>query len=115
MSEATLVSGDRILMNADVIAQRLREKFRLSRWSYLIMSVLHERGDMTMGAIGTALGMPLSSLTGLADSLEGKGIVIRIRQSDDRRSICLRLTDPGKRLYESARQTVDNQAASLVS
>lgn len=47
---------------------------------------------MTIGALGTALGLSSASMTGLVDRLEAAGHVERIRDDADRRRVHVRVT-----------------------
>jgi DNA-binding MarR family transcriptional regulator len=43
-----------------------------------------------------------STVTGIIDRLEQKGLVLRLRNSPDRRVITIELTDAGKKLAQNA-------------
>lgn len=53
-------------------------------------------GERTLADLATALGCARPTMTGIADTLERKGLVQRIPNPADRRSVLVRLTDEGR-------------------
>ena len=58
-----------------------------------------DRGRAMMSEVAQACGMALSSATGLADRLEEKAYLRRVRSDEDRRVVYVELTPRGKRAY----------------
>lgn len=52
-------------------------------------------GAETMTTIAAGLGISTAAVTGIADKLEKLGLIERIRGSQDRRSVWLKLTPAG--------------------
>jgi len=71
-------------------------------------------GPRTMGQLADSLGVRLSTMTGIVDQLEGRGLVERIEHPEDRRSLQVRLTPSGKALYQSAHEAFLRHLAPLV-
>jgi DNA-binding MarR family transcriptional regulator len=63
---------------------------------------LYFNGPRSMSELAAHLGVPLSTMTGVVDQLEGKNLVERVDHPEDRRSLRVRLTPEGKKLYQSA-------------
>ncbi len=84
-----------------------RKAFRvalsLGRHGEPVVYLLGEKGNLTMGALARSVGLSVSSMTVIIDSLEQEGYVSRDRSTKDRRVIQLRLTAKGKRLYHQGR------------
>lgn len=57
---------------------------------------LHDAGDLAIGALARRVGSSGTTLTGVIDRLEAKGLVVRRRSPKDRRSVQLTITDGGK-------------------
>jgi len=53
-------------------------------------------GDMPLGELATDLGMTPRNVTGLVDHLERDGLVTRVPDPEDRRSVKARLTEAGR-------------------
>nr|WP_321986902.1 MarR family transcriptional regulator [uncultured Lichenicoccus sp.] len=70
---------------------------------YLVMLVLWEQDDRTVGQVGERLFLDSSTLTPLLKRLECAGVLKRERDSSDERQVRLRLTPEGHTLRERAR------------
>ncbi len=57
---------------------------------------LYRCGDMPLGELAEDLGMTPRNVTGLVDHLERDGLVTRVPDSEDRRSVRARLTEAGR-------------------
>ena len=78
------------------------------------MRDLYFNGPRSMSELAAQLGVRLSTMTGVIDQLEGKGLVERLDHPEDRRSLQVRLTPEGKKLYQSAREAFLSHLAPLV-
>jgi DNA-binding MarR family transcriptional regulator len=78
------------------------------------MRDLYLKGPRSMSELATQLGVRLSTMTGVIDQLEAKGLVERVDHPEDRRSLQVRLTPEGKKLYQSAREAFFSHLAPLV-
>ena len=71
---------------------------------YLVMLVLWEEDELTVGAIGEKLHLESSTLTPLLKRMEQIGLLKRARDPKDERQVRIQLTAAGKRLQASARE-----------
>lgn len=78
------------------------------------MRDLFFNGPRRMSELAGQLGVPLSTMTGVIDQLEGKGLVERQDHPEDRRSLQVRLTADGRKLYQSANDAFLSHLAPLV-
>jgi DNA-binding MarR family transcriptional regulator len=67
-----------------------------------------------MSELAANLGVQLSTMTGIVDQLEDKGLVERIDHPRDRRSLHVKLTSRGQKLYGSARESFLTHLAPLL-
>lgn len=83
------------------IRNRLRERFgvSLARFDYLAQLYRHPDG-LRMNMLSRFLMVTGGSVTGLTDELEKDGLVARDDDPDDRRSVRVRLTAPGRKAFE---------------
>lgn len=79
------------------------DRLGLTYPQYLAMLVLWERDDLSVKAIGERLGLDSGTLTPLLKRLEGGGLVRRLRDPADERSVRILLTDAGRALRDKAR------------
>lgn len=84
-----------------LIRRRLRERFAVSlpRFDYLAQLHRHPEG-LRMSALSRYLMVSGGNVTGLTDELAKDGLVTRVDDPDDRRSVRVRLTPEGRRSFE---------------
>lgn len=66
----------------------------------------HVAEPCSMGELAGTLGVDASYVTGLADSLQAKGLVERHPAADDRRRRVLEITDDGREIVAEMRASV---------
>jgi len=80
----------------------LLDRIGLTYPQYLVLVVLWESDDQTVGAIGERLALESSTLTPLLKRLEAMGHLTRSRDRDDERVVRVRLTPQGRALEGKA-------------
>jgi DNA-binding MarR family transcriptional regulator len=68
------------------------------------LRILYFQGARTMSQLAAELQVRLSTVTGVIDQIEAKGLVERVDHPDDRRSLHVRLTPAGRNLYRAAHE-----------
>ena len=81
----------------------LLESLGLTYPQYLVMLVLWEAGEQTVGGLADRLLLDSSTLTPLLKRLETSGLVKRRRNPDNERQLIVSLTPEGQALREKAR------------
>src|SRR6201995_3717918 len=66
-----------------------------------LLGVLRDRRP-TMNELARLLGLDKSSITGLVDRAERRGLVMRVPSTTDRRAVLVSLTDEGRALVSRA-------------
>lgn len=74
---------------------------------YLVMCVLWEDDDQTIGAIATRLDLEPSTITPLVKRLEAAGHVVRQRNPADERQVKVTLTDQGRAVRAKTRSLAE--------
>jgi DNA-binding MarR family transcriptional regulator len=74
---------------------------------YLVMCVLWEDDDQTIGAIATRLDLEPSTITPLVKRLEAAGRVVRQRNPADERQVKVTLTDQGRAVRAKTRSLAE--------
>jgi DNA-binding MarR family transcriptional regulator len=77
-----------------------------------LLCVLHQ-GPVGMTGLSRSLHLEKSSLTGLVDRVERRGLVTRTRYTHDRRACEIALTEPGARLAVAAHDEVSARLEKL--
>ncbi len=80
----------------------LLDKLGITYPQYLVMLVLWEHGDLSVGEIGTRLHLDSGTLTPLLKRLEKQELIQRSRSLEDERRVMIRLTDTGAAMKASA-------------
>ncbi len=69
---------------------------------YLVMMLLWENDNQTVGQLGSKLALDSGTLSPLLKRLTAAGLVTRQRRVEDERSVSIALTDAGRALRERA-------------
>ncbi len=93
-----------------MLMERWAEQHGLSQGRMGVLFRLLRCGDTTLGNLAEDLGSTPRNITGLVDHLERDGLVERIPDPADRRSVRARLTDAGRVRIEAIwREGIDHQ------
>lgn len=105
MLELFLQNGLRPLSFLSETAELERE---VNRSELTALLVLHFRGQLTMSALASHLGVPLSTTTSLVKRLVRKGLVERTQFAKDQRIMHVELTGEGMQLALQAKSVMEN-------
>lgn len=94
------------IYSAGMAIQRLYkpwlDELGLTYPQYLVLNVLWQEDEQTVGHIGEKLALESSTLTPLLKRLERAGLVRRTRNPDNERQVVVALTDQGRALKSKA-------------
>src|SRR5580698_9830718 len=88
------------------LLNQLAAEHDMSLTQLRVLAILRDH-EPTMAQLATHLGLERSSVSGLVDRAEGRGLVRRDTSVDDRRAVRVNLTTEGKRLAELGAREVD--------
>jgi DNA-binding MarR family transcriptional regulator len=92
----------RLIQASEIYSKELNKKYQISAAQLNCILTLYEHGPLPPSKIARHMMVKSSTVTGVVDRLEKKGLAERIRNSPDRRMITIQLTEGGKRLAENA-------------
>ncbi|MFH1489371.1 MAG: MarR family transcriptional regulator [Pseudomonadota bacterium] len=92
----------RLMQASEHYTKELNKKFNVSAAQVNCLLALYENGPLPPSQIAKNMLVNSSTVTGIIDRLEVKGLVERQRISRDRRVITIELTEEGKKLAENA-------------
>ena len=84
-----------------IIKQKGREilsNYTITPPQFIALQWLFEEGDMTIGELSNKMYLACSTTTDLVDRMEKNKLVIRIKDTRDRRVVRIHLLDEGKRI-----------------
>ncbi|MGD9033397.1 MAG: MarR family transcriptional regulator [Desulfobacteraceae bacterium] len=92
----------RLMQGSYLYNKELNKKYQVSAPQLSSLLALYENGPLPPSQIAKCIMVNSSTVTGIIDRLEQKGLVQRSRISTDRRVITVTLTDKGRELAEHA-------------
>jgi DNA-binding MarR family transcriptional regulator len=92
----------KLMQAGERYTKELNKKFSVSAPQVACLLALRDNGPISLSQIARKIMVESSTVTGIIDRLEQKGLVIRKRVSLDRRVITVELTDAGRRLAANA-------------
>lgn len=99
----------RIIHSVDLYSRELAAKTRITAPQLVCLITLAERGAMTATTISREVFLSPSTVVGILDRLEEKGLVKRERMSKDRRVVTVTITEEGRKLAGSAPSPLQNR------
>lgn len=92
----------RLMQGSERYTKEINKKYNVSAAQVNCLLALHEYGPLPPSQIAKMILVNSSTVTGIIDRLEQKGLVERQRISQDRRIITVQLTESGKTLATNA-------------
>ena len=92
----------RLLQARELYTKELNKKYQISASQLNCLLSLYENGPLPPSQIAQHILVRSSTVTGIIDRLEQKGLVRRRRNSPDRRVIIIEMTDAGRTLAQNA-------------
>ncbi len=92
----------RIIRSFDLYSRELAAKARITSPQLICLLAVAERGKTTATIMGREVFLSPSTVVGILDRLEAKGLVRRERDGNDRRVVSVSLTEKGSQLARSA-------------
>ncbi len=108
-----LVRCETRLYNA--VGDRLRAEHGLATAQYELLNHLARHPASRVADLATAFAAGIGAVSKMVDRLEGRGLVRRVPNPDDRRSSLIDLTASGADLVAEARRTFDARLRELLA
>jgi DNA-binding MarR family transcriptional regulator len=100
--EQILRSLRRIIRAVDLYSRKLMAEHGLSGPQLLCLKQLAKQGELLSGALAKGMSLSPATVTGILDRLESRGLVVRERRIEDKRTVVVRLTVAGRKLIGQA-------------
>jgi len=92
----------RLIQASELYTKELNKKYQISSAQLNCILTLFEYGPLPLSKIANHMMVNSSTVTGVVDRLEKKGLAERMRNSPDRRVITIQLTEAGNALAQHA-------------
>ena len=90
----------------------------LEPWEFDVLAALRRSGppyQLSPGALLAETMVTSGTMTNRIDRLEGRGLVVRLRDPDDGRGVLVRITEPGLGLVDTALAELLDRERALLS
>ena len=105
----------RLMQAGELYTKELNKIYNISSAQLNCLVTLYENGPLPPSQIAKLMMVNSSTITGIIDRLEQKGLVKRMRISTDRRIITVDLTKNGKVLAENAPPPIQHKLFDGIS
>jgi MarR family transcriptional regulator, organic hydroperoxide resistance regulator len=115
----------RIIRAVDIHSRKLNNEFKITTPQMICLCSLAGKESMTLSELAFDVNLGISTVNGIVDRLEAKGLLTRTRSTQDRRKVVLKITESGleieksspnllqERFAKSFRELTANEQASL--
>lgn len=100
--DQVLISLRKIIRAIDLHSKRLERESGLTGPQLLIMQLIANAGEVTAGVIAREVSLSQATVTSIIDRLERKGLLVRERNTEDKRKVMVSLTTAGNTALEKA-------------
>jgi DNA-binding MarR family transcriptional regulator len=87
----------------------------ISMWAYVVLTALATGPMRTQAALAKAIGADKTRIIGVLDDLQGRELIERQPDPDDRRVYVLAITPAGKRLHGTVQATIRTREEALLA
>lgn len=88
-------------------------KMQLTTAMYGVLEVLNCNPEVPQGQLARIIGLTSPSMVPLIDKLTERGLTQRIRHDHDRRTVCIRITAEGRKLWTRVARIVREHETAL--
>ena len=92
----------RIIRAVDIYSRNINARFGVTVPQIICLHSLQSRERMTLSELAGQMNLSTSTVNGIVDRLELKGLIQRQRSRQDRRKVYVELLEPGRQLIRSA-------------
>jgi DNA-binding MarR family transcriptional regulator len=100
--ERVLIAIRRIIQSVDLHSRYLSKNFGLTGPQLMVLRALSQSQSLFLGDLARAISLRQATVTGIAERLENRGLITRIRNHSDRRKVDVRITPEGEILLHQA-------------
>lgn len=100
--ENVLIALRQIIRATELYSRKLSRVANLTAPQLLIMQAIAGKGSVSMGDLAHEVSISQATVTSVLDRLEKRNLVVRQRDTEDKRRVYAQLTDEGAKLVQRA-------------
>lgn len=93
------------------IVSPICEEYQLTLQQFSVLTELEAEPNQTAGHLSDGIGILKSNFAAVRQKLENRGLIERMRSSQDQRVYTLSLTEKGQKLIEEINQKIDKEVS----
>lgn len=102
VSDNVLISLRRIIQAIDLHSRQLARQHGITTPQLIILKQIQGKEAMTVSEVARQVSLKQATVTDILNRLERKGLVLREKDTNDRRRVLVKETDAGKKLLKTA-------------
>lgn len=102
----------RIMRAVDVYSHKLSAEYSITSPQLLCLQTLADDGPLTNTAMSKLVHLSPSTVVGIFDRLESRGLIVRERSMQDRRIVLVHITKEGRELVATVPSLLQNRLAA---
>jgi len=110
-----LVALRRIMHFVDAYSKKLAVEHRITGPQLICLYSIVREGPLSLSELGGRVSLSMSTVNGIVDRLEYKGLVVRERKDRDRRKVLVTATDTGRKLTAQAPLPLQDHLAQAIA
>ncbi|PJD92965.1 MAG: MarR family transcriptional regulator [Legionella sp.] len=108
-SKRILFALRKIMQQMDYHSRNLDKKYGITVPQLVCLYEIYEKGVMTLSVLSKQVHLSSSTLVGVIDRLEEKGLIRRTRDTEDRRVIFIEITEKGEQFVSTSPHLLHNK------
>ena len=114
LEEQVIAALRRITRAIDLHSRLLLQKYGLTAPQLAALYTIQRKQPIAVGALAKEIHLSQGTVTGILDRLEKRGLVVRTRGNQDRRSVLVELTEAGDKLVLEAPSLISTEPAGVI-
>ena len=110
-----VLSLRKIVRAVEMDSRRLSTQFNTTPAQLLALRQLLDSADKSLAKLAEEVGLSSSTMVGVVDRLEKKGLVVRIRGQKDRRLVNIVITDEGRQYLDKSPKLLQDKLIESLS
>ncbi len=110
-----LIALRRIMHFVDVYSKKLAVEHHITGPQLICLYSIVREEPLTLSELGRRVSLSMSTVNGIVDRLDYKGLIVRERKDRDRRKVLITTTDAGKKLTAQAPLPLQDRLAQAIA